>query len=71
MLWAIALKPFVLLAVFAGIIIPLEILLRPHLPALFSDRTFMYREPVKWTVIWVVLMVGLWYFIGLLISRSG
>ena len=70
-LLAIAIKPFILLAVFAGIVIPLEILLRPHLPALFTDRTFMSREPARWTLIWFGLMVPLWYFIGLLLSRSG
>ena len=70
-LWAIALKPFILLAVFAAVVIPLEILLRPYLPALFSDRTFMNREPGKYMLVWLALMITLWSFIGSLIGRGG
>ena len=70
-LWAAALKPFALLALFALVVIPLEMLLRPHLPPIFSDRTFMKREPLKYTIIWLGLMIGLWSGIALLIHRGG
>lgn len=68
---AIVLKPFVLLALFGLIVIPLEILLSPYLPKVFSDRSFMSREPGKYMLVWLTLIVGLWTYIGLLIHRSG
>lgn len=67
---AIALKPLVLLAMFGLVVIPIELFLRPHLPALFTDRTFMQREPAKYVVVWLSLMIGLWYFIFSLVSSS-
>lgn len=69
-LLAIALKPFILLVVFGLIVIPLEILLRPYLPPLFTNRTFIHREPLKYMIVWLALMIALWTWIGSLISRG-
>jgi hypothetical protein len=74
--WAIALKPFFMLALFAGIVIPLELGLQRVIPnsslkVVLFDRTFADRKPGKYMLVWLGLMIVLWTFIGLLIHRGG
>lgn len=63
--WAIVLKPFATLLLFAAIVIPIELLLRRFWPEgtlknVLFDRTFRDRHPVYFMVVWVVLMAMLW-----------
>jgi hypothetical protein len=75
-LWAVALKPFMLLALFGAFVIPLELLLNRFMPesslkTVLFDRTFPTKYPGKYMVIWFGLMIGLWSGIALLLHRGG
>jgi hypothetical protein len=67
-MWAIAVKPFATLLLFAAVIIPIELTIRRFFPDgaikdLLFDRTFRDRHPGLFMVWWVILVVGVWAWI--------
>ena len=74
--WAIVLKPIGMLLLMGGIVLPIELQLRRFIPAsslkrILFDRTFSYRHPGQYMIVWVALMVLLWGSIWLFYFREG
>lgn len=62
---ATLLRPFLVVALFAVVVIPLELLLARiwpdgRLKAVLFDRTFRDRRPWAFGAVWLALMVLLW-----------
>lgn len=74
--WAIVLKPFGMLLLMGGIVLPIELLLRRFIPEsslkrILFDRTFPEKHPVQYMIVWVALMVLLWGSIWFFYWREG
>lgn len=72
---AIVLKPFGLLALFACLVIPVELGLKRlwpdgRLKSVLFDRTFRARHPWYFMGVWTVLMVSLWTWIYMAFLRG-
>lgn len=63
-------KPFVLLAIMAGVVLPIELVLSKFLPdsrlkLVLFDKTFRDRRPFLFFVWWAVIVALMWAILSI------